>query len=205
MFLREGSRRSGRAASCSEPMVGSRAFAEGSMNEVSTKMSRVSFLALLAAVPLLFGSALGATEFGAIHVVFEKATKLKRVETSLLMSFLDQSTQGDQLGAGRRLGCSVVALGTTGEALPARGEVTLRLEGAALGSLAPWKGSALSEVLDPRGDVVFDAEGILGLVNEAIANEAEPALFRIDFDGGKGKKVAELTLDCVHEPTGGAI
>lgn len=156
--------------------------------------------ALFAALGFFGAGALSATEFGATHIVFEKATKMKKVESSLLMSFLDQSAKADRLEASRRLRCAVTAA-TKGVPLAVKGKVLLRLEGVS-GASTSWQGSSLSRALDDRGDVLFDSESILDLVDEAAADDATPAWFRIDFDGGKGKKVAQVTLDCIHELTG---
>jgi hypothetical protein len=141
--------------------------------------------------------ALEAVEFGATHVVFEKGTKLKKVETSLFMPVLDQSVRGDELGDQRTLRCTVSAM-AKGGLLPAKGAVILGLQGPTA-SATPWRSAVLRETLDERGDVMFDPDSILGLVDEAIAAGAAPDLFEIRFDGGKGPKVSQVTVDCLHE------
>lgn len=145
-------------------------------------------------------ASLGATEFGATHLVFEKTTAMKKVTASLYMSIVDRSVKNDEPGNRRRLRCAVAAMGKRG-ALPARGAVVLRLQGESGG--ASWQGSGLIEPLDSRGEAEFDDDAILDLVDEASAAGARPELFSITFDGGKGKKVTRITVDCIQERVDG--
>lgn len=141
-------------------------------------------------------ASLSATEFGAAHLVFEKTTKMKKVEASLYMSLLDQSVKNDQPGDARSLRCAVATSGKSG-AVPAGGRFIVRLVGEE-GS-APWRSRDLTASIDERGEAGFEAGDIQGLVDDADVDGATPELFRIDFDGGKGKKVIQITIDCVHE------
>lgn len=159
--------------------------------------ARLAGLVALAVLVCAGAGELAATEFGATHVVFEKATKMKKVEVSMYLAALDQTDPDDDLSRERRLRCTVAASGKNGS-LPVKGAVELRLVGTADGS-EPWEGTTLSVSPDPLGDVSFEAQQILDLVDEARASGAEPELFRVDFDGGKGKKVVELTMDCLHD------
>lgn len=128
---------------------------------------------------------------------------MKKAAVSLMMSILDQASPSDDLADARRLRCAVAAF-SKGSALPAKGNITLRLEGSSQNGAQFWSGAPLKFALDDRGTVVFAAEDIFALVDAALDQNAEPARYRIDFKGGKGKKVAEATLDCVHELTGGS-
>ena len=125
---------------------------------------------------------------------------MKKVAASLYMSFPDQSVKNDESGDPRRLRCSVTALGPSGP-VPAKGELALRLLGEK--QTSSWESSELAESVDRRGEVEFDGDAILELVDEANADGAEPELFRIEFDGGKGKKLNQITVDCIHEPVVG--
>ena len=172
------------------------------MRGTSFKQTLLPPLAVLAAVLWLRPVALGATEFGATHLVFERPTGMKKVAATLYMSVVDRSLESDEPGNRRRLRCAVAAMGKNGP-LAARGEVGVRLRGEAGSALATWQGSELVEPLDGRGEVEFDDEAILALVDEASAAGAKPELFSIEFDGGKGKRVTQVTVDCIQEPVDG--
>ncbi len=143
-----------------------------------------------------------ATEFGATHLVFEKATKMKKIKASLYMSFLDRSVKTDTASAGRRLRCAVASFGKRGP-LTVGGKLLVRLLGEERGNFSSWRGTVLSEAVDAQGEARFDQETISGLVAEAFEDNVDLTGFRIDFVGGKGKKATQVTLDCVHELTGG--
>lgn len=153
----------------------------------------------IVAVALCFGAgALSATEYGATHLVFQKTTKMKKVAASLYLSFLDQTVKNDSPEAPRRVRCAVATSGKGGP-VPAIGKLIVHLRGEVADSSIPWQSRSLTESIDERGEARFEDEAILGLVADANADGAEPDLFRIDFDGGKGKKVTQATVDCVHE------
>jgi len=138
---------------------------------------------------------LSASEIGATHLVYEKAVKMKKADVTLLLSFADQSRPSDTLLRPRALNCLVIARGKSGP-LPAKGKLVLQVLGSRLS--APWESRAVSATAED-GAASFNADDILGLVDEATADGANPELFRIRFDGGKGKKVSSLTMDCLHE------
>jgi hypothetical protein len=154
--------------------------------------------ALATAILCLFQGRLESSEIGAVHLVYEKAVKMKKAEVSLLLPYLDQSRSGDTLLEPRRLSCSVGATGKAG-LLRVRGKLVLRLLGDVARTSSPWRSSPVTASLDENGAAQFEAEAILGLVDQASADGARVDLFQVVFDGGRGKKAGTLTVDCLHE------
>ncbi len=155
-------------------------------------------LALVAVVAA--PGALAAVEISATYRVFEKSVKMKRIDATLYLSFADQTGRRDSLARPRRVECAVAAAGSRAE-LRARGRLDLRLVGRERGGAgAPWASSVLRAELDEEGRVSFEASELEKLVAEAQAAEAEIELLKIDYAGGKGKKVVALAVDCLREP-----
>ena len=152
----------------------------------------------VAAFALLLVAPLAASEIAATHVVFEKPTKMKKADTFLYLSLVDQSRKGDSAQASRLIDCRVFAEASSGP-LPVKGTFRLRLLGEAKGSGASWTGSAINAPLDGAGRGTFQPAAIAGLVDQADSAGASARLMRIEFDGGKGKKVRRLTIDCENK------
>jgi len=155
---------------------------------------RAAVILTLALVPV----AVSAEQFGATYLVFEKTTKMKKVAASLYLPFPDPSVRGARLDDRRRVRCAAVARGKSGTVATA-GRLVLRLVGEESGSAARWTSRALQRTLDERGEARFEDDEILQLVDEAAAPGVDLELLEIEFDGGKGAKIAQLTVDCVHE------
>lgn len=159
----------------------------------------LAFLALLC--PLiagLFPAISNGSEVAATHLVYEKAVKMKKVGAFLFLPFLDQSRKSDNPQRPRLIDCSVFAEGKNGQ-LSAKGSFRLRLLGKT-GSSTSWQSPELSAPLDETGQGSFATDEIQNLVQAAGDGEIE--LIRVEFDGGKGKKVSTVTMDCVHLEAG---
>lgn len=140
---------------------------------------------------------LQSAEISAIHLVYEKPRKMKKADTTLFMPFADQALKSDPPSRPREVLCSVVATGGKG-ALPVRGTVALQLLGSSRTGSGSWESDVVRSQLE-NGAVGFAASEIDALVSQATAVEASIHLFRIDFDGGRGKKIRKLTLDCLQQ------
>ena len=138
------------------------------------------------------------SEISVVHLVLEKPTKMKKVEAALFMSCLNQSLKGDKPHDLRRLGCLVTAKGKNGS-LKTKGKLLLRLLGRRLTTSTAWQSRAAVMPLNKAGGADFGVQAILDLISDATAIGVEPEVFEITFDGGKGKKVTELTIDCLHK------
>jgi hypothetical protein len=164
------------------------------------KISRsLALLALLC--PLiagLFPAISNGSEVAATHLVYEKAVKMKKVDAFLFLPFLDQSRKSDNPQRPRQVDCSVFGEGKSSQ-LPAKGRFRLRLLGRT-GTSSPWQSQELSASLDETGQGSFATDEIQNLVQAA--GDAEIELIRIEFDGGKGKKVSSVTVDCIHYEAG---
>jgi len=160
------------------------------------------FIALLTGLVTLTATLsptpLEGSEISATHLVYQKPVKMKRVDPSLFLPFLDQSRKSDSLNRPRQVNCAVFAEGKSGP-LRVKGTFRLRLLGRVARTAAPWESTVVVGSVDGSSEFMFGADDILGLVSEATAAGAGVELFRIDFDGGKGKKVTVLTMDCLHE------
>lgn len=162
-----------------------------------TISSSILFLAVLGtSVAAVCPVRLEGSEIGATHLVYEKAVKMKKVDASLFLPFLDQSRRTDNTQRGRQVHCAIFAQGKRG-ALPVKGKIRIRLLGSR--AAAPWESTSVISPVDDSGGAGFNVSDILALVNEAGAANAGIELFAVDFDGGRGKKVTTLTMDCLHE------
>ena len=155
--------------------------------------NRLKRLAALVAVATLFTAAVAsAAETGVTRLVFEKSTKMKKIKTTLYLSF--------SAGESSALRCGVVARGNSG-AIPAAGAFSLRLIGESAGGGEVWESDAVSSSLDDNGDAWFEAEEISGLADEAPGG-TEIRLVQVGFKGGRGGKATEVTIDCLREESG---
>lgn len=137
--------------------------------------------------------AASATEIGATRLVFEKSAKMKKIETALYLSFVEEEV--------RQLSCGVIARGKSG-AIPVAGSLRLRLDGDSENGREVWKSSAVERAVDDHGDAIFEVGDLTELVAEALIAEARVRLVRVDFQGGRGGRASELTLDCLYERVG---
>jgi beta-glucanase (GH16 family) len=147
-------------------------------------------------------AAVKGSQIGATGLSYEKRVKMKKVDVSLSMSFENQARKKDSPRDPRRVWCTVTAQGRTGP-LTAKGKVLFRLVGevpVSATAFVPWQSSVLSESLDAHGDAVFREDQIQALVNEALGDGAKIHFLHATFDGGKGKKVEQVTLDCMQVP-----
>lgn len=142
-------------------------------------------------------SSTSAAEISATHVVFQKATKMKKADTFLYLPLVDQSRKADSATADRLVDCRVFAESSRGP-LTVKGNFSLRLLGEDKGSEASWRSSVITAPVDSDGRGTFGSAAIADLVGQAGSAGAEARLMRIEFDGGKGKKVTRLTLDCAN-------
>jgi beta-glucanase (GH16 family) len=150
-------------------------------------------------------AAVKGSQVGATGLLYEKRVKMKKVEVFLSMSFENQARKKDSPRDPRHVWCTVTAQGKTGP-LAAKGKVLLRLVGedpVSPTAFVPWQSSVLSESIDAQGDAAFEENQIQRLVNEAQADGARIQYLHATFDGGKGKKVEQATLDCMQAPAGG--
>ncbi len=136
------------------------------------------------------------SQVGRTDLAFEKRIAMKKIEASLTMSFENQARPRDRLADPRRVWCSVTTRGTRA-ARVAKGELRLRLTGI---DPAPWESRALQAALGADGSVIFGEDEIGQLVDEATAAGATIRDFEVTFDGRRGGKVTELTLDCMQAP-----
>lgn len=159
---------------------------------------RLTAATTLAITAVCLGSApgrLGASEISATHVVFEKPVKMKKADTFLYLPLLDQSRKSDSAGRDRLIDCRVFAESAAGP-LVVKGRLKLRLLGEVTGSAASWRSSVATELVDGDGRARFQAAAVHALIEEAETSNAEALLMWLEFDGGKGKKVTRLTVDC---------
>ena len=136
-----------------------------------------------------------ASEIGATHVVFEKPVKMKKADTVFYLPLVDQSRKSDNPRASRLIDCRAIAEASRGP-LPVTGKFRLRLIGKENGSDAVWTSPAATASLDGDGRARFQPGALADLVSLADSAGAVARLMQIEFDGGKGKKVARLTIDC---------
>ncbi len=146
-------------------------------------------------------AAVKGTQVGATGLAYESPVRMKQIDASLAMSFENQSRKRDEPRDARRLWCTVTTRGTRA-ALAPKGTVRMRLGGTA-GSSA-WQGRQISAGLGRDGSAIFTEEEIGQLVAEAEGEGATIEQFLVIFDGSGGKKVTELTLDCLQASAGAA-
>lgn len=135
----------------------------------------------------LVAAGVSATDLAVTRLVFEKSAKMKRIDAALYMPFDDGVTG---------LACGVVARGRSGRT-DASGTLRLRLTGETARAGESWESESVRASLDGFGEAGFDADELEGLAAEARAAGATRVVIRVDFDGGRGGRVEELTLDCL--------
>ena len=143
----------------------------------------------LLALTLLSPLPAAASEIAAAHLVFEKGVKMKKLDATLYVPY-------DEVGD--RLRCGVQARGRGGR-LAASGSFRLRLVGHLEDGSETWAGEVASAEVDAGGEAGFDTGEIARLTSRALLAEAVVSYYRIDFAGGRGGRVAELTLDCLRD------
>jgi hypothetical protein len=153
-------------------------------------------ISILGSTLLPSAAPLRSAEISGLHLVFEKPRKMRKADVTLFMPFADQARPSDTPGRAWKLSCSLVATGKKGE-LPVRGAVELRLLGSSRSGSARWQSDIIRST-PSDGLVDFDADEITSLVSQATAAAASVELFRVDFDGGRGKKLLKLTFDCIQ-------
>ncbi len=168
------------------------------MKTRSTSFSIALLTVLGTLTAALSPSPLRGSEIAATHLVYQKAVKMKKIDASLFLPFLDQSRKSDSPIRPRQLSCAVFAEGKSGP-LPVNGSFRLRLLGEVARTGATWESMVVAGSVNGSSEYRFAANDILGLVGEATAAGATVDLFRVDFDGRKGKRVTVLTMDCVHQ------
>jgi hypothetical protein len=139
--------------------------------------------------------AVESAEIAATHLVFEKPVKMKKADTFLFLPLVDQSSKSDSIDRDRLISCRVFAE-SKGGPLVVRGSLRLQLIGEVNATGAFWQSETASQPIDADGRARFQPAAILELVDEARSDRAEARLTRIDYRGGKGKKVSKLTVDC---------
>lgn len=167
------------------------------MTQRTDSLQTLAFATLAVAIAVFAPTPLRGAEVAATHLVFEKAVKMKKAEAVLYMPFFDQARKSDSAERPREIECLAFADGKKGP-LPVRGTFRLRLVGEAGPSNLLWESKAIASPIEAGGEASFDSDSVLGLVAEAADADAELDLIRIEFDGGRGKKVATLTVDCIH-------
>ena len=161
----------------------------------------LAIAACFAVCAIVVSPRLTASEIAATHVVFEKATKMKKADTFLYLPLVAQSTKSDSPSARRLVDCRVFAEGKAGP-LPVRGALRLELLGEIVDSSGQWTSDRITVPIEAGGKASFQPDEILSLVDQAQTDKAAPRFMRIAFDGGKGKKVSRLTVDCENRETG---
>ena len=151
--------------------------------------STSTIAAALALSLVLGGSSVGATEIVAAHLVFEKSVKMKKLDVAVYVSFVD-GTNG--------LACGVLVRGKSGP-LATTGSFQLRLVGELADGSEAWESRSLTAGVDDIGDGSFSGEEIDELVADADAAGVEVAFYRVDYEGGRGGRVGELTVDCLRQ------
>lgn len=155
----------------------------------------IPFALLTAASSVLLTPAARASEIAATHLVFEKAVKMKKANAFLFLPLLDQSRRSDVPDGSRLVDCRVFAEGKTGP-LAVKGAFRLQLTGELSGTAEPWASDRITRPVDADGRGTFQPVDLLSLVDDALTDGIDARLLRIEFDGGKGKKVTRLTVDC---------
>lgn len=153
--------------------------------------SRIQAVAVLAAAVTALAAAGGATatEIVAARLVFEKSVKMKKLDATLYVPFAP--------GSGG-LHCGVVTRAKGGR-IDAGGSFLLRLVGESSQGSETWESGLARATLNGFGEAEFSAEQVAGLAAEADADRADARFYRVDFDGGRGGKVDEVTVDCLLE------
>lgn len=164
----------------------------GEMIGIGMRQLTLSLLAL-SALSAVWPHSLAATEIAATHLVFEKSAKLKKVDATLYLPFVDES---------QRLLCGVQARGKSGR-LNAAGTFRLRLVGERSGGSEAWESDRVSAPANGFGEGGFEAAELADLAAAARADGADSLFLRVDFAGGRGGRIEELTLDCLRERSGG--
>lgn len=153
---------------------------------------RFRLAGLVGFIALFTAAASPAAETGVAHLVFEKSAKMKKIDTTLYLSFPS--------GEPSSLRCGVVARGKNG-VIPAAGSFRLRLIGETAGGGEVWESDAVTSALDDAGDARFEAADVSGLAAQAPGG-AEIQWVEVGFKGGRGGRATELTVDCLPEENG---
>jgi len=158
-------------------------------------------LSLMAGVAIVAGLVgadrrLAAAEISALHLEFDKPVPMRRAEVVVYLSWRESAVGPDPGGESEELlACAVLPSGARGRE-PGTGELRVRLLGEQAGE--SWASRFVVRDLDARGEVGFEGAEIGALADEAPAGTALD-LFEILWRGGRGKKIASVTIDCAVE------
>ena len=143
-------------------------------------------------------AAVRCREIVATHLAFEKPVKMNRAVATMYASVEDQTRSSAAPGESGSLDCRVVARGRKGR-LGVSGDLTLRLLASRAGEDSDaWESRPLEAELDENGEASFSAEDLIDLTVSAAASGVVPDLYRVDFGGGRGGRMTELAIDCLH-------
>ena len=139
---------------------------------------------------------LRAAEITALHLELDKPIPMRRAEATAYLPWVEPLAEPDPEGeSGALLSCAVLPTGARGRQV-GTGELHLRLLGER--GDEPWESSSVVEGLDARGEASFGIAEIAGLADEAPGGTSIE-LFEVVWRGGRGKKVASVTIDCAAE------